>query len=133
MHYFLGMEVWQEDGRVFLGQGKYAHDILQRFQMLVCRPMATPMTTNFWKLLTSKSELVDATLYCQLIGSLMYLVNTRPGLSFAVNTLSQFGGGATESALDCHKTCAEVHSRYNSLWTAIYKGRWSQTCWVFRF
>jgi hypothetical protein len=23
MHYFLGMEVWQEDGHVFLGQGKY--------------------------------------------------------------------------------------------------------------
>ena len=31
MHYFLGMEVWQEDGHVFLGQGKYAHDILRRF------------------------------------------------------------------------------------------------------
>ena len=26
MHYFLGMEVWQEDGRVW--HGKYAHDIL---------------------------------------------------------------------------------------------------------
>ena len=27
-------------------------------------------------------------LYCQLIGSLMYLVNTRPDICFAVNTLS---------------------------------------------
>ena len=36
MHYFLGMEVWQEDGRVFLGQGKYAHDILHRFDMQDC-------------------------------------------------------------------------------------------------
>ena len=33
---------------------------------------------------------MDATLYRQLIGSLMYLVNTRPDLCFAVNTLSQF-------------------------------------------
>ena len=31
MHYVLGMEVWQEDGQVFLGKGKYAHDILRRF------------------------------------------------------------------------------------------------------
>ena len=31
MHYFLGMEVWQEDWSVFLGQGKYADDILHRF------------------------------------------------------------------------------------------------------
>ena len=35
-------------------------------------------------------ELVDPTLYHQLIGSLMYLVNTRLDMSFAVNTLSQF-------------------------------------------
>jgi hypothetical protein len=33
---------------------------------------------------------VDSTLYHQLIGSLMYLVNTRPNICFAVNTLSQF-------------------------------------------
>jgi hypothetical protein len=31
MHYFLGMEVWQEEGHIFLGQGKYATDILSRF------------------------------------------------------------------------------------------------------
>ena len=31
MHYFLGMEVWQEDGHIFLGQGKYVVDILKRF------------------------------------------------------------------------------------------------------
>ena len=56
--------------------------------MLDCRLVATPMITNFLKLIASES--VDATLYRQLIGSLMYLVNTRPDLSFAVNTLSQF-------------------------------------------
>jgi hypothetical protein len=33
MHYFLGMEVWQEEGQIFLGQGKYATNILSRFQM----------------------------------------------------------------------------------------------------
>ena len=30
-HYYFGMEVWQEDGHVFLGQGKYAVDVLKRF------------------------------------------------------------------------------------------------------
>jgi hypothetical protein len=29
-------------------------------------------------------------MYRKLIGSLMYLVNTRPDICFAVNTLSQF-------------------------------------------
>eukprot|EP00253_Pinus_taeda_P008002 PITA_08002 len=54
--HFLGLEVWQQKGKIFLGQGRYATDILKR----------------------------------QLIGSLMYLVNTRPDICYAVNTLSQF-------------------------------------------
>ena len=33
-------------------------------------------------------EIVDVTLYRQIIGSLMYLTNTRPNVCFAVNTLS---------------------------------------------
>jgi hypothetical protein len=90
MHYFLGLEVWQEPGHIFLGQGRYVVDILRRFWMEDCRPMSTPMITNWKKLHSSESELVDPTLYRQLIGSLMYLVNTRPDLCFVVNSLSQF-------------------------------------------
>jgi hypothetical protein len=33
---------------------------------------------------------IDLTLYRQLIGSLMYLVNTRPNIFYAVSALSQF-------------------------------------------
>ena len=46
MHYFLGLEVWQEPGHIFLGQGKYVVDILRRFRMEDCKPMSTPMVTN---------------------------------------------------------------------------------------
>ncbi len=58
--------------------------------MLDSRPMSTPMITNWKKIDASDSELVDPTLYKRLIGSLMYLVNTRPDICFVVNTLSQF-------------------------------------------
>jgi hypothetical protein len=90
MHYFLGLEIWQEPRHIFLGQGKHVCDILRRFQMEDSRPMTTPMITNWKKLHASESQLVDSTLYSQLIGSLMYLVNTRPDICFAINTLSQF-------------------------------------------
>jgi len=46
MHYFLGLEVWQQKGEIFLGQGSYATEILKRFRMEDCRPMAMPMITN---------------------------------------------------------------------------------------
>ena len=63
MHYFLGLEVWQEQGHIFLGQGRYTVDILSHFQMGDYRPMSTPMITNWKKLHASETELVDPTLY----------------------------------------------------------------------
>ena len=73
---------------IFLGQGKYAIDILKRFRMDDCKPVATPMITNLKKVTTSDSDMMDPTLYRQLIGSLMYVVNTRTNTCFAVNTIN---------------------------------------------
>jgi hypothetical protein len=65
-------------------------NILQKFGMMDCKSMATPMTTERRKVRDSNSDLVDPSLYKKLIGSLMYLVNTRPDICFDVNTLIQF-------------------------------------------
>jgi hypothetical protein len=58
--------------------------------MLECKSMNTPMETKLKLLVDTSSELVDATLYKQIIGSLMYPTNTRQNIFFAMNTLSQF-------------------------------------------
>jgi hypothetical protein len=52
--------------------------------------MNTPMETKLNLMVDTSSKLIDATLYKQIIGSLMYLMNTRPDICFVVNTLSQF-------------------------------------------
>jgi hypothetical protein len=49
VHYYLGLEVWKKRGEVFLGQGKYAIKILQKFGMVYCKSMDTPMTTYIRK------------------------------------------------------------------------------------
>ena len=90
MHYFLGLEVWQRDGCFFIGQGKCAVEILKRFSMVDCNPMSIPLVSNWRKIDTSGLDGFDPTLYCQLIESLMYLVNTRPKISFAINFLIHF-------------------------------------------
>ena len=46
--------------------------------------MTTPMAPNMKLLSDASSEMVDATMYCQMIGSFMYL---RLDICFAVNTL----------------------------------------------
>jgi len=90
MHYFLGLEVWQSPERIFLNQGKYAVEILKRFDMLEYKSMNTPMEMTLKLLVDTSSELIDATLYRQIIGSLMYLTNTRQDIYFFVNNLSKF-------------------------------------------
>jgi hypothetical protein len=92
MHYFLGLEVWKRQGEIFLAQGKYTVDVLKRFGMMDCKSMSTPMVTNLRKLHDSDtgSDLVDPTMYRQLIGSLMYMIHTRPDICYAVIAMSQF-------------------------------------------
>ena len=71
MHYFLGMEVWQNADGISLRQGKYVVEILKRFGMMDCKAMATPMPSNLKLLSDASSESVDSTMYRQMIGSLM--------------------------------------------------------------
>eukprot|EP00253_Pinus_taeda_P003267 PITA_03267 len=89
MHYFLGMEVWKGDGELFVSQAKYANEILKKFHMERNEPMETPLAGNWRKEDCTSCEVVEATIYRQLMGSIMYLVNTRLNMCFAVNHLSQ--------------------------------------------
>ena len=55
-----------------------------------CKAMATPMVQNLKILSDASSESIDAMMYREMIGSLMYLMNTRPYICFTMNTLSQY-------------------------------------------
>jgi len=63
IHYYLELEVWQKRGEIFLGKGKYVVKILQKFGMMDCKSMATPMVTNLRKLRDFDSDPVDSSLY----------------------------------------------------------------------
>jgi hypothetical protein len=68
-----------------VSHGKYAREILDKFHMEGCKPMDTPLLGNWRKEDATSGEVVDANVYRQLVGSLMYLVNTRPDICYAVN------------------------------------------------
>ena len=82
--------MWQNADGIFLSQGKYTVEILKRFKMLDCKDMDTRMESNLNLLSDASCEKVDAMMYRRMIGSLMYLTNTRPYILFDVHTLSQF-------------------------------------------
>jgi hypothetical protein len=55
MLYLLDLEVWQSPVKIFLNQGKYAVEIMKRFNMLECKSMCTPMEMKL-KLLVDTSS-----------------------------------------------------------------------------
>ena len=43
LHYFLGLEIWRRKGGLFVSQGKYAREILEKFNMQGCKPIDTSL------------------------------------------------------------------------------------------
>ncbi|KAL0551073.1 hypothetical protein IC582_010150 [Cucumis melo] len=90
IHYFLGIEVNQNEGEIVISQQKYAHDLLKKFRMENASPCNTPMDANLELCKDDIGEAVDPSLYRSLVGSLMYLTATRPDILFAISMLSRF-------------------------------------------
>jgi hypothetical protein len=49
----MGLEAWKKLRDIFLGQGKYVVEILNRFLMEYYKPTDTPMITNKNKVISS--------------------------------------------------------------------------------
>ncbi|KAE8676544.1 hypothetical protein F3Y22_tig00111584pilonHSYRG00119 [Hibiscus syriacus] len=90
LKHFLGLEVDRTHEGIFLCQQKYAKDLLKRFGMLECKSTSTPMEPNIKMCAHEGKDLEDATMYRQLVGSLIYLTLTRPDISYAVGVMSRY-------------------------------------------
>lgn len=90
---FVGLQIDRDcAARTFtLHQTHYVHTILERFGMQDSNPVATPLDVNVKLAPLPEGEAPVEAPYAAAIGSLMYTaVGTRPDISFAVQTLSQF-------------------------------------------
>ena len=90
LHYFLGLQVLQSKEGITLSQSKYACDLLHHFHMEDCKPAPSPFQSRFKLSVNYTTPEVDATLYRQLVGKLLYLTHTRPDLSFVVGLVARF-------------------------------------------
>jgi hypothetical protein len=90
LSYFLGLEVTSSSNGYYLSQAKYASDLLSKAGLTDTKTVSTPLELNVKLNSTDGEPLSDATLYQQLVGSLIYLTVTRPDLAYAVHLVSQF-------------------------------------------
>lgn len=107
--FVLGIEVISnDDGSVTLCQRRYVDDILKRFGMEDCTPVASPVNISA-KLVTDDSTPAADVPYREAVGALMHLMcATRPDIAFAVGMMSRF----VESPQNVHWTAVKRILRY---------------------
>ncbi|GJX51447.1 retrovirus-related pol polyprotein from transposon TNT 1-94 [Tanacetum coccineum] len=103
MSFFLGLQVSQNPGGIFINQSKFALEILKKFGMDSCDPVDTPMVD---RLKLDEDPLgipVDQTRFRSMVGSLMYLTASRPDLVFAVCMCARYQASPTKKHLEALK------------------------------
>jgi hypothetical protein len=97
LNYFLGLQVKQTSEGIFISQSKYAKDLVKWFGLNGKSHARTPMSTSV-KISTSLTgKPVDPTLYRSMIGSLLYLIASRPDIAFNVGVCARFQANPKES------------------------------------
>nr|GEV73872.1 retrovirus-related Pol polyprotein from transposon TNT 1-94 [Tanacetum cinerariifolium] len=99
MSFFLGLQVSQNPRGIFINQSKYANETLKKFDFHKSDPVDTPMVERS-KLDEDLSRIpVDQTRYRSMIGSLMYLIASRPDLVFAMCMCARYQSKPTKKHL----------------------------------
>ncbi|XP_019177874.1 PREDICTED: uncharacterized protein LOC109173072 [Ipomoea nil] len=108
LNFFLGIKAFRNSKGLNICQRKYTLEILEENGFLESKPANTPFTTGL-RLTNLEGDLLDNPgIYRRLVGKLLYLTNTRPDISYAVQQLSQF----VDKPRHTHLTAAHRVLRY---------------------
>lgn len=109
LHFCLGISTEFTETSLKLHQKHYIQQILEKYGMSECKPVATPMATDVQLVKEDGSKPVERILYQSIVGSLLYASTaTRPDIAYAVGMLSKFNSSPTET----HLTAAKRVLRY---------------------
>ena len=90
LNYFLGLQVKQWKDGIFISQKKHTKNLVKRFGLDSKKHTSTPMSSLIKLSLDATSVEVDPTLYRSMIGSLLYLITSKPDITFSVGVCARF-------------------------------------------
>nr|GEZ64618.1 retrovirus-related Pol polyprotein from transposon TNT 1-94 [Tanacetum cinerariifolium] len=90
LNFFFGLQIKQIEDGILFNQSKYIKEMLKKFGLEDSKPMKTPMYSDTKPMKDEECESVDSTKYRGMIGSLLYLMESRPDIMFSVNLCARF-------------------------------------------
>lgn len=103
LKFFLGLQMKQTNGGIFLSQTKFARDLVSKFGLQESKPTSIPINTNVKITKDLEGAEVDSTYYRSIIGSLFYLTTSRPDIAFSVGTCARYQAAPKEPYLKAAK------------------------------
>nr|GEX22993.1 retrovirus-related Pol polyprotein from transposon TNT 1-94 [Tanacetum cinerariifolium] len=82
--FFIGLQISQSLRGIFINQSKYALESLKKYGFDSCDPVDTSMVENSKLDEDKEGKTVDPLHYRGMIGTLLYLIASRPDLQFAI-------------------------------------------------
>ncbi|GJX61879.1 retrovirus-related pol polyprotein from transposon TNT 1-94, partial [Tanacetum coccineum] len=101
--FFLGLQIFQNPRGIFINQSKYALESLNKYHFDSCDPVDTPMVEKFKMDEDKEGKAVDPSHYCGMIGTLLYLIASRPDLQFSICMCARYQARPTEKHLHAVK------------------------------
>ena len=97
LNYFLGLQIHQQESSIFISQFKYAKNLVKKFGLDSASPARTPMSANVKFTIDLLGKSVDSFLYISMIGSPIYLITSRPDISYSVEVCARYQANPKES------------------------------------
>ncbi|GKA28194.1 RNA-directed DNA polymerase, eukaryota [Tanacetum coccineum] len=101
--FFLGLQISQSPRGIFINQSKYALESLKKYGFDSCDPVDTPMVEKSKLDEDKEGKAVDPSHYRGMIGTLLYLIASRPDLQFAICMCARYQAWPTEKHLNAVK------------------------------
>ncbi|GKD64420.1 retrovirus-related pol polyprotein from transposon TNT 1-94 [Tanacetum coccineum] len=90
LNFFLGLQIKQMEDGIFFNQSKYIKEMLKKFRLEDSKPTKTPISTEIELTKDDEVDSVDSSKYRGMIGSLLYLIASRPDIMFSVCLCARF-------------------------------------------
>ncbi|GJW65810.1 retrovirus-related pol polyprotein from transposon TNT 1-94 [Tanacetum coccineum] len=111
-------KISQSPRGIFINQSKYALESLKKYGFESCDPVDTPMVEKSKLDEDKDGKAVDPSHYRGMIGTLLYLIASRPDLQFAICMCARYQARPTEKHLNAVKRI------FRYLKGTVHRGLW---------